>query len=214
MTMLFSAGNFPFTVAVVLMLCIGGLELIAMLIGGSMFETCDDFVAAHIDVDASEGALSNVLSWLHIGKVPLLVLLVLSLMGFAVAGFGIQAIALFITGHAFPASVASVIAIFPAASIVRTFGGVIGKYVPKIETTAVSSGSFVGKTATVIGAEASFGNAAEAKLADEHGQTHYFRVEPDEGAPNLKKGDRALLVGQISSTCFRVIHYVDPDELS
>src|ERR1700760_4085908 len=71
---LVSPGNAPFLVAICMMVFIGAIEGLSLLIGTGLLSHLDAFFAVHLD--------DGLLGWLHVGRAPLLVLLVLFLMGF------------------------------------------------------------------------------------------------------------------------------------
>lgn len=213
MNVLFSSANVPFLVALLLMLVIGVLETLALLIGSSVFEHIDDFFSTHIDIESGDGLIAQGLGWLHVGRAPMLVLIVLFLGGFAVIGLIGQWLFASILGFQLPSILAVIGAFVLALPFVRTTGGLIARYVPRDETTAVSEDSFVGRLAVMTGAPATYGLPAEAKLTDEHGQTHYILVEPDEIETTLVRGETVLIVARISGTQFRAIHNPRPDLL-
>ncbi|MDZ7626926.1 MAG: DUF1449 family protein [Parvularculaceae bacterium] len=67
---------------------------------------------------------------------------------------------------------------------------------PREETDAVSSDSFIGRVAEVIRGEARVGAPAEAKLTDARGQTQYILVEPDAAGASFHQGTEVLIVEQ------------------
>lgn len=213
MNVLLSPANAPFLIALALMLAIGALEVMALVIGASVFEHVDDFFTAHFDVGASEGLIAQSLGWLHIGRAPMLVLIVLFLGGFAVIGLVGQWLFSSILGLQLPTVLAMIGSFMLTLPFVRTTGGLIARHVPRIETSAVSEDSFVGRVAVITGAAATFGAPTEAKLTDEHGQSHYILVEPDEENTTLEKSEAVLVVARVSGTRFRAIPNPRPDLL-
>lgn len=224
--------NLAFTVALALMAGIAVLEGTTTLLGAGLSHLLDSVLpdslsveadfdldadldmdadvdldfngAPHLDGIGSPGALSQLLGWLCIGKVPLLILLIVFLTGFGLAGLFVQAA----VGSAFGGVLPGWIAVFPAGAIafplVRVFGGMLGRLIPSIETSAVSSGSFIGRVATITAGEARPGTPAQAKLHDQHGQAHYVMVEPDQTGEVFESGTEVLLVKQ-SGARFRGI---------
>lgn len=155
------------------------------------------------DIGATS-ALSRVLGWLCVGKVPVLIILVAFLTVFGLSGLIIQSIVSQITGILLPASLASIPALIIGIPCVRYIGLGISKLVPKDETSAVSSDSFVGRIAKITIGVAEKGRPAEAKLIDQHGQTHYVMVEPDGVDEQISAGADVLLVAR-NGTTFQVI---------
>src|SRR5690242_18151505 len=86
MELFFTPGFMPFTVALGAVGAIGVLELLALLAIGPVMSHL------HVDMDLHvEGSLlTGALSWLHVGQVPLMVLVVLFLSGFGLSGAALQ----------------------------------------------------------------------------------------------------------------------------
>jgi hypothetical protein len=87
---------------------------------------------------------------------------------------------------------------------VRGGGAVLAKVMPRDETQSVSAQSFIGQVATIVLGTARPGSAAQARLRDKHGQTHYVMVEPDEADEQFDAGEAVLIVSQQGHT-YRVI---------
>jgi len=75
----------------------------------------------------------------------------------------------------------------------------LGKVMPKDETTAVSEDSLIGRVAVVTLGVARVGAAAEAKVKDQHGYSHYLLVEPDLPEIEFSQGQAVLLVSRQSA---------------
>ena len=80
----------PFAVAAAIMLALGGIELLAMLVGFSISELIGKEVA--VDVDSGNG-LGGLFLWINAGRLPLLILIILALGVFSIAGFFLQGLA-------------------------------------------------------------------------------------------------------------------------
>ena len=89
--MLFAAETWPFTAATFLMLLIAIVEGVAMVAGA----TLSGMLQHHLPDpwDNLHGPFDKLLGWLHVGRVPFLVLLVLFLAGFALTGFALNMVA-------------------------------------------------------------------------------------------------------------------------
>jgi membrane protein implicated in regulation of membrane protease activity len=166
--------NWPFSVALLIMLMIGAVE--ALGLGAS---------AVHVDADLDGGDL---LGWLGVGRVPLLMLLVLFLAFFGLAGLAIQQFA-----GPLPLWIAAPAA--AAASLPLTGLGARGlaRIMPQDETTAVSLDSLVGRRATITIGTARRGSPAQARVRDVHGQVHYVMVEPYDDDHALGEGETVRL---------------------
>ncbi|MCP3023276.1 OB-fold-containig protein [Cupriavidus basilensis] len=219
MNQLLLPGNAPFVVAIGLMVVIGVLEALALLLGLALSQQADSFLVTHFALDhtdasaADASAIGQVLGWLHVGRVPLLMLVVLFLMGFAISGLVLQWVIAAVAGHLLPVPLAVVLATLGALPFVRATGGLVGRYFPQDESSAISELDFVGRVAQVTLGEASAGNPTQARLVDEYGQAHYLRVEPDEPGQRFPRGETVLIVARTSGTLYRAIVNPRPDLL-
>jgi hypothetical protein len=202
---LVSPGNAPFLVAICMMVFIGAIEGLSLLLGTGLLSHLDTFFAIHLD--------DGFLGWLHVGRVPLLVLLVLFLMGFAIVGLVLQGAVAGLVGAPLPPLLASLIAAACSLPAVHFLGGQIARHIPRDETSAISEQSFVGRVARLTAASAMAGQPGQAKLTDEHGQTHYLLVVPDDPEARFAQGDAVLIVSRVSGSVFHAIRNPRPDLL-
>lgn len=205
MELLFAAENVVFTAAIVLMLALTVLEGLGLLIGAGMSEWLEHLLP---DVPETDGPLG----WLHLGKVPLLMLLIIFLTSFGLLGLMIQAGVHGATRHYLPAVVALVPAFLSALPVVRVLGGLIARVMPRDESSAVSEEALVGRAAVITIGVARAGQPAQAKLRDQFGQTHYVMVEPDVAADEFPAGTEVLLVKKLSAH-YRGIRHPHPELL-
>lgn len=233
---LFHPALLPFTAALIVLGLIASLELVGLLFGVA-FSGLVDSALPDIDLDAdadfeidaelggdggpldvdgpdmpdmpTAGPLSQFLSWLCVGKVPVLILLAAFLLGFGLSGLFIQEVSQGLLGiYAWPILVA-VPAIMIALPTTRYLGLSIAKIMPKEETDAVSRNAFIGAVATIIRGEAEQGKPAEAKLRDVNGTTHYILVEPDQIGLKFAQGNEVLLVKK-SGSIFQAVINTNP----
>lgn len=107
--LIFAPQNFIFGVAITLMFLLFILEIVALMIGGAndwVDGLLPDELNAHAEVGvdvADAGIAVRFLSWLYVGKVPVLMLLVLFLAIFGLLGFFIQGILFNLAGFYLPA---------------------------------------------------------------------------------------------------------------
>lgn len=213
---LLSSQNMPFAIAIVVM---GGLTLLegtASLFGAGFSNFLDSILPEmdlDFDVDSPEfespGLVTRFLGWLRMGEVPALVVLIVFLTTFGLAGFGIQSIVNNLTGKLLPALLASLLALIVSIPLVRIVAGILSKLIPKDETDAVPEASFIGKIAYIVLGRASLGKPAQAKLKDAHGQVHYIMIEPDIEGEIFEHGQAILIVSRQKSV-FRGI--VNPSD--
>jgi hypothetical protein len=180
--------TWPFGAALALMVGLSVLEGIGLLIAHSPSQLLDGLLPEMPD------GVDGQLGWLHLGQVPMLVLLVLLLTGFALSGYLIQGMALSLSGALLPAWIASIPAVFAALSITSALGGLLAHIIPRDESSAVSEQSLIGRAGVVMRGIARAGLAAEAKVRDMHGRTHYVMVEPDLPGQVFEEGASVLLV--------------------
>lgn len=192
---LLADANLPFTFALGLMLGIALLEGLGLLAGFDISRSLDDLLFdAEVEMGDSEapGVLAP-LAWLHIGVVPMLMLLVVFLTAFGGMGLVIQGLALRGLGHPLPPTWASALALLASVPILRVVGRGLKKLLQD-HTRAVSQDAFVGTTGTIVIGTAQVGQPAQARLQDEHGQSHYVMVEPTTPAEVFETGTEVLLV--------------------
>lgn len=207
--MLFAAETWPFTVATFLMLLIAIVEGIAMVIGANLSEWLQN--ALPDPWDNIDGPFDKVLGWLHVGRVPLLVLLVLFLAGFAVTGFALNMVVHRIVGIWVPPLICVPLAFFATLPVVRILGAGLARLIPADQTYAVSFESLIGRVATIVTGTARHGYPAQARVQNEHGQNLYVMVEPETGDATFQSGERILLKRQISGSRFAGVVNPWPD---
>jgi len=195
-------GNFPFTVALVLMLALGLLEGASLLFGISVGAALDSIIP-DVDLPGVDGVgehpghmgpLAHLFSWFSVGRVPALILLVLFLTCFGLSGYAIQSAWQAATGSMLDAGVASAPAALAGLVGMGRLGALVARILPKDETYAPSRQHLLGAVATVIRGEARLGHPAEAKARDLNGNLHYFLLEPQEEGVTLFAGDTAVLL--------------------
>lgn len=217
----FCGENFPFALALGVMLGLALLEGVGALFGIGLSSVLDDLlpdfdfgldagldadidvdvdvdldadVDADAELDAGSSTLARAISWLHVGKVPMMVLLVLFLTSFGLSGYIFQGAVLHFSGSVLPSAVAGAVALLATLPVVHIAGGVVAKLIPSDESSAVSQNSFLGQAATITLGKAEKGHPAEAKLRDQHGQTHYVLVEPMVEGEVFEAGETVLLI--------------------
>jgi len=185
----------PFGIAFALIIGIGLLEGIGMLISLSPSNLLDNFIP-EIDGD---GGLDRVLGWLHLGKVPALVLLLLFLMGYTLFGYGLQIVARGLFGGYLPAWIAGVLAVPSGLATVRGLGALVAHIIPRDETSSVSEQTLIGRVGVIVGGTARRGFAAQARVRDGLGRSHYLMVEPDLDDDVLEDGTQVLIVSKVGA---------------
>jgi len=190
MTLFTAPQTMPFGVAMLVMIGIGVIEGIGIFAAASPSELLENYF--HLDHPEIDGPLG----WLHIGRVPLLVLLILLLLGFAIGGYAIQLFSHGLFGSYLPTLVAVVPAGFIGLANVHVLGGLLAKILPKDETSAVSEQTLLGRAGVVVTGTARRGMAAEVKVRDQHGNAHFLMLEPDLDGEEFEQGSVVLVVSK------------------
>jgi hypothetical protein len=195
--------NVPFLVAYGFLIVLG----LILAVGGLMDHghdhdaDVDGHPAIHGDVDGDGDVdfADSMLGFLGIGRVPLTMLLLTFCWAFGSTGFLTQWIAYKVTGALFPSLIASAIAIVPAIFLHGMVAKGIAKITDRDDSTAIHSDAFVGKTATIVIGQTTKGKPTQAKLKDQHGQTHYLMVEPHREEDSLQAGEEVVVVARRGS---------------
>jgi hypothetical protein len=180
----------PFGIGFALIVGIALVEGIGMLVSLSPSNLLDHLVP---EIDGDSG-LDRVLGWLHLGKVPALVLLLLFLTGYTVFGYGLQMVAHGLFGNYLPAWVAGLVAVPSGMATVRGLGSLIAHIIPRDETSTVSEQTLLGRVGVIVGGVARRGMAAQVRVKDSHGRSHYLMVEPDLEDDVFGDGTQVLIV--------------------
>jgi hypothetical protein len=218
MSLLLTPETWPFAVASLLILSIAVIEGIALLIGTTATGWLDSLLHHSPDgfLDHSPDAPESPdswLGWLHLGKVPLLVLVVLFLALFALIGFALDLVAAGVFGAMIPPLIAAPVAAVAALPLMRVCAGGIAHLIPSDQTYAVSLDTLVGRVAVIVSGTARLGYPAQGKVTSEHGQVHYVMVEPDVAEVTFAQNDAVLLVKRLTPTRFQAIRNPRPDLL-
>lgn len=202
---LLADGMVPFTTALLIMLLIGVLEAATLFAGFSASSFLDallpdvDLPDSEVDInsggDGIHGPLAHIFSWLSIGRVPALVLLVIFLCSFGLGGYAIQATIQSVLGAMLPPSIASIPAGFVGLVGMSRIGALVAHILPKDQSQAANRADMLGSIAEITGGTASPGNPAQAKVKDLRGRTHFVNVEPKDEGLSLLQGDKCVLVG-------------------
>lgn len=194
---LLSADNVPFVAALVLMLLIGAAEAIGL--GGGL--ALGDGLSVDSDLNVDTPSL---LSWINVGRLPLLMLIVVFLFGFGMTGIIGQRIFAALFGQPAPWFLAAPLAFAAALPVTRVFGRGVAKIMPRDETTAVTRESLLGRVAVIVTGDARSSSAAQARVRDQHGQAHYIMVEPDNASDVFPQGTSVLLVRYAGAKYFAI----------
>lgn len=197
--------TWPFGAALAVMVGISLLEGLGLLLAHSPALLLESLLPDMPDVDGPLG-------WLHVGKVPLLILLILFLAGFTLSGYVIQGVAHGMSGALLPAWLAAIPAFLVGVFSVSALGGLLAKIIPGDESSAVSEQTLIGRAGVVLRGTARPGLAAEARVRDTHGHAHYVMVEPDLAEESFAEGSAIVLVSKTGAR-FKCIRNPHPELL-
>lgn len=205
---LLSGAYLPFSLALGLLAGLLALELVMLLVGGSLFAgdggadgiavdtTFDVAPGVEADVDAllaasAEGAPATQdapVTLLGLGRVPFAIWLAAVLLGFGLTGVLVQAV----SGAVLPGWLAAIPAALAGLGFARRFAGVFARMVPQHESTATGPQFLGGLRGVVSQGTARAGHPAEVRLRDRHGNTHYLRCTPFRDADVIAEGTAVL----------------------
>lgn len=140
------------------------------------------------------GAADGLLSFLGLGRLPLMIWLALFLLLFMVIGYAGQQIVHGMTDALLSAWIAAPLAFVAAIPATVILARPLARIMPKDETTAVSIDSLIGRFAVLGTGTARPGSPARAKVIDIHGHPHFVMVEPDNEGQQFTSGEKLLLV--------------------
>ena len=193
--MFLDPNNLPFTVALVVALSIGILELISLLLGG----ITDWFDAIIPEKEIGDISGFSVTDYLCIGRIPFLMWLVVFLTSYGLCGLFFQSLL------NLNSLIAGIIILFVSVFPTRYISLILQRIIPKDETTALYSESFVGSVATIVVGEARKNFPAQAKFKDIHNQTQYVMVVPLLDDEIHVTGEQVILYELLESNTFTVI---------
>ncbi|BAU89295.1 hypothetical protein MPPM_0690 [Methylorubrum populi] len=214
MSALVGPALFPFTLAAAVMAGLVVVEALFLLLGHSLSGLLDGALGHETGYDAghpagggdlttaadAEGAFSPaaLMSWINLGRVPFLILLILALALFALAGFVVQGVAAALVA---PLPVLLAVPVAAAATLpalrVSTRG--IARLIPRDESYVVTADDLVGATADVTLGPLDDGLPGQVRAFDRHGNTHFLRARAAPGAPAMETGTRVLLVDRLDA---------------
>jgi membrane protein implicated in regulation of membrane protease activity len=180
----------PFAVAAAIMVTLGGIELLTMIVGFSISELMGHDFALDSETHSGIGGL---FLWINAGRLPLLILLILALGIFSIAGFLLQAIAHDV-GAILPVSIAAVAAAGLSLPAIRVASRAVARIIPRDETYAVNEADFVGHVAEVSIGPLDQGLPGRVRLKDVFGNWHSVAARASSDSAPLPVGARVLLV--------------------
>jgi hypothetical protein len=180
----------PFAIAAAIMVCLGGIELMTLIVGFSISELLGQDLALDTETHSGVGGL---FLWINAGRLPLLILIILALGIFSIAGFSLQAIAHGI-GYGVPVAIAALAALALSIPLIRVASRGIARIIPRDESYAVDEADFVGHVAEVAIGPLDQGLPGRVRLKDVFGNWHSVPARAGPDSAPLAVGARVLLV--------------------
>jgi membrane protein implicated in regulation of membrane protease activity len=190
----------PFAISAAIMVALGGIELLTMIVGFSISELIGKDFALETE---SHSAIGGLFLWINAGRLPLLILLILALGVFAIAGFLLQAVAHSI-GTAVPVTLAALAAAAISLPAIRVTSRGIARIIPRDETYAVDEADFVGHVGEVSIGPLDQGLPGKVRLKDVFGNWHSVAARASPESTPLPVGASVLLVDR-DARCFIAI---------
>ena len=190
----------PFAISAAIMVTLGGIELLTMIVGFSISELIGKDFALETE---SHSAIGGLFLWINAGRLPLLILLILALGVFAIAGFLLQAVAHSI-GTAVPVALAALAAFAISLPAIRVTSRGIARIIPRDETYVVDEADFVGHVAEVSIGPLDQGLPGRVRLKDVFGNWHSVAARASPESTPLPVGASVLLVDR-DAKCFIAI---------
>lgn len=180
----------PFAISAAIMVTLGGIELLTMIVGFSISELIGKDFALETE---SHSAIGGLFLWINAGRLPLLILMILALGVFAIAGFLLQAVAHSL-GTAVPVTLAALAAAAVSLPAIRVTSRGIARIIPRDETYVVDNDDFVGHVAEVSVGPLDQGLPGRVRLKDVFGNWHSLVARASPESTPLPVGASVLLV--------------------
>ncbi len=180
----------PFAIAAAVMVTLGGIEMLTMIVGFSISELIGKDFALESE---SHSAIGGLFLWINAGRLPLLILIILALGIFSIAGFFLQGIAHGL-GMAAPVTLAALIAAALSLPAIRVTSRGIARIIPRDESYAVNDSDFVGHVAEVSIGPLDQGLPGRVRLKDVFGNWHSVAARASPDSTPLAVGASVLLV--------------------
>ncbi len=180
----------PFAVAAGIMVVLGGIELLATLVGLSLSEIIGKDITAET---GTESGLGGLFLWINAGRLPLLILIVLALGVFSITGFFLQGLA-HGAGLSIPVWIAAIAAAGFSLPLIRITSRAIARIIPRDESYAVDQADFIGRVAEVSVGPLDQGLPGRVRLKDVFGNWHSLVARAGPDSTPLPVGASVLLV--------------------
>jgi len=189
-------GMFLFTVSAFLLTFYVVIELVSlMLIGTGVGHLLDTVLPGH-DADishAAEGALAKAFGWLYLGRVPLMIILMLFLGGFAASGFAVQGVAFSIFGGTLPWLLAYSIGVAGGLAVVRLCAPPVARLLAAANRPGTTPTDFVGAVGVVTVGTMTAELASTVRVRALSGEMHFLAAKALRSGDSLAEGRQVVL---------------------
>jgi hypothetical protein len=192
MDFLLDPALFPFTVSAGVLVGLVAVELSSLMMGFSLSDATEGAL------DADHAGFAS-LDWLNVGRVPLMILAMVSLASFSLLGMSVQAVAAGVGGP-LPTWGAAAVAALASVPVVRVLTRAVAAVVPRDETYAIEMSDLVGSIAVVGVGPLDQSLPGTARVLDGHGNWHVVRARAAEGTRDMAVGEEVVLVSEVAGT--------------
>jgi len=197
---LMSSANLVFLVPLVMAFAVLLFEIVA----GGVAEGLE--VDSDVDLDGDLGAVLSGLTWLGVGRVPIMWLLQLMALSFSLSGLLVQAVSWDLGLHGYVSLLVAVPAATVASIVVtKLVGSLIAHLIPANSSTVRSGGAYVGQLGQTMGLITSVG---QVQVANEGDAPVLLNVHAEERIP---RGSNVLLVSYDSERRRYLVQPVAPE---
>ncbi len=188
----------PFVIAAIIVALIALLEVLSAVFGLAISSVLDDWLPG-IDIDGDADA--GMLSWLGFGHAPFLVVLIVILSVFSIAGILIQVLALGWLGWALWPALAVIIALALSLPMAGWLSRRLAWLIPSVETSGIHRDELVGRSGRITLGTATGERTAEAEVVGPKGLRHWIRVRAERGE-TIEPGSEVRIIERESRSVF------------
>lgn len=192
-----------------LLLGLLALEVLGLLVGGSLFGLVDDLVPP-LDVPEPD-AFTSLLHWFMLGKVPAVAVITLLLGGFLIGGIAFQLASSAILGTPVAAWATLPAAVAFAVFFSRFFSRLLGRYLED-KNPPYTLQDLLGLEAVIDLGRAVVGQPTTALVRPPRGGRHYVLVEPVSSHEVFTKG-QVVVLESLDSRVFKASPRVEPEQV-
>lgn len=185
----------PFSIAAAVLLALLLIEIVGLISGMAFSDLAESTAAGEV--------AENALSWLNLGRVPLLVLLIILLGLFAAGGMVLQAVAEKTIGL-LPPLAASLLAGAFALLATRATSRAVARILPREESYVLTDQDLIGRVGTVTVGPLDARAVGKISVTDAHGNRHFPRARPATADEVIETGAKVLIV-DLAGREYRVI---------